>query len=292
MTTPNTPVVNKGLLYVNGLGMAPGALNADNLTTATVLISAGQARDSTDINDIVLPATVAPGAANPNNVPVDANAPAYTLNSAQTGAGGLDVGTIAIDLLYAVYVIASSNSNVQPSTLLSLSFTQPLLPFGYDMFRRVGAVLTAHANARFKWFDQRGRDMWYATNVIALAAGAATTLTSFNLSAAGAGTANQVPVTATKAYVLAALTADAGGTRTAVFSAQNTITIANGGAIGANPGTGEVIMSSPASTVTSASLIIPVSTTAGGVLPATSFYAVSNGAAALAVSVQGYIDSL
>lgn len=275
---PTVPMVNDGLLYVNGLQMSPGALNADNLTTASIVVQNGQARDSTNTNDIVL------------------SSGPYTLNSALSGANGLDTGAIAIDLLYAVYVIGSSTSAQPSATLLSLSGTQPQLPFGYDMYRRIGWVLTAHAHARFVYFDQRGngsaRDMWYAYNVQVLNGGASAALASFNLSATGAGNANQVPITASKAYVLASLVADAGALRYAVFSAQNTITIANGGAIAANPGTGEVIMSANANDTTVSSLAIPVTPTAGPVLPATSFYAVSNAAAALSVQVQGYQDLL
>ena len=286
--SPTVPMVNGGLYYVNGLKMSPGPLNADNLTTGTIVVTGGLARDSTNVNDIVLPTTNAAG-----------STILYVLNPAATGVGqvnGLDTGTIAIDLLYAVYAIGDSRSYNPSGTLLSLNFSAPLLPDGYDMFRRIGAVLTAHAAARFVYFDQRGngsvRDMWYAYNNLALNGGAAVALTAFNLSAVGAGTANQVPITAGKAYVFASLVADAGGTRYAVFSGQNTVTIANGGAIAANPGTGEVIMSAAASTTVAESLAIPVTPSAGPALPATSYYAVSNAAAALSVSVQGYQDLL
>ena len=274
---PNIPIVNLGTLYVHGLGISPGALNGDNLTTATVTIAGGACRDNFDVSDMVLAASV-------------------SVNSALSGqVNGLDQGAVAIDTLYAVYLIADSRGYSPTGGLLSTNFAAPLLPGGYDSFRRVGCVLTAHAAARFKWFDQRSavnstaRDMWYATNVLCLNAGASATLASFNLSAVGAGTAPQVPITALKAYLLAALTADAGGTRLAIFAPQNTITIANGGAIAADPGTGEVIMSSPASTVTTASLLVPTSVNAGLVR---TYYAVSNTSAALSVQVQGYIDQL
>lgn len=280
MPTPNTPIVNQGLLYVNNLQMSAGALNGDNLTTATVIVAAGQCRDSTDTNDIDLSA-------------------AATLNPVASNTGkvnGLDVGTIAIDLLYAVYVIADSTAYRPTGTLLSLNFTTPTLPFGYDMFRRVGTVLTAHGAARFVYFNQRGngagRDIWYSYNTLVLNAGNQTALTAINLTKLAAGNANVVPLTASKAYVFAALTADAGAARSAIFSADATITVANGGAIAADPGTGEVIMSAFTSTAVNASLIVPVTPSAGPVLPMQTFYAVSNGAAALNVSVQGYQDLL
>ena len=278
MTTPNVPIVNEGLLYVNGLQMSAGALNGDNLTTATLVIQNGQCRDSTNVNDINL--TAGP----------------YTLNPANKGANGIDTGTIAIDTMYAVYVIGSSTLSQPSATLLSTSFTAPALPLGYDMFRRIGSIFTAHAAARFVYFHQRGngsaRDMWFAYNNQCLAAGNAIVLTAFNLTGAAGNVANQVPLTASKAYVYAQLTADAGGRREAIFSADATITIANGGAIEGNPGTGEVIMSAAASTVVDASLTIPVTASAGPVLPMRSFYAVSDAGAALNVSVQGYQDLL
>lgn len=116
---PNYPIVNKGELYVNGLGIS--WVDGTHIT-----IAAGQARDSTDINDISLSASV-------------------TINTRVSAvANGIDVGNttgnIVINTLYYVFVIGDSNS-VQPTAgLLSLSATAPLLPFGYDMFRRVGAV--------------------------------------------------------------------------------------------------------------------------------------------------------
>lgn len=296
---PAIPIVNQGNLYVNGLQVTAGALNADNLTTGTLIIANGAARDSTNVNDIVLPTTVLPTAANPNNLPTDANAPFYTLNPAVNGRNGLDVGTIAIDTLYAVYAIAASgeqsskNTNlIQPGVLLSTNFSTPTLPYGYDMYRRIGTVLTAHAAARFVYFAQRGngaqRDTWYNVpfTVLSGATGAGTdALTSFNLTSTAAGTANVVPITASKAYILSALTADAGGTRTAVYAANNTVTIANAATAGM------VITSSPASTVTSASLIIPISSTAG-IMPMKAYYALSNTSASLSVSVQGFLDLL
>jgi hypothetical protein len=274
MSVPNIPIVNKGLLYVTGLQISIGALNADLLSTATLSIAAGQCRDSSDVNDITLSAAV-------------------TLNPAVVNqVNGLDTGTFAINTLYAVYAIADSKGFQPTGTLLSTNHTTPQLPGGYDMFRRIGAVLTnalAAPNTRFLNFHQRGnnaaRDFWYAVPIAtALAAGNAAVLTSFNW--ADATPANCVPLSAGKVYAKVALTADAGGTRTCVFSADGSTTIA------AAATAGEVIVSSPASTVTTASLIIPATATAGPILPMTSFYAVSDAAAAVAVACQGYQDLL
>jgi hypothetical protein len=280
MPTPNIPIVNQGLLYVNNIQMSAGALNADNLTTATLILQPGQCRDSTDTNDIVL-------------------STATTLNPVAANIGkvnGTDVGAIAIDTMYAVYVIADSTQYRTTGTLLSTNFTAPTLPFGYDMFRRVGAIFTAHAAARFVYFHQRGngpvRDLWYAYNNICLSAGNSTTLVSFNLTGAAGNVANQVPLTASKAYVFAHLVVGAGGIGHAIFSADATVTVANGGAIAANPGTGEVILSSWTSQNVDASLVIPCTPSAGPVLPMQSFYAIDANATSVSVSVQGFQDLL
>lgn len=263
MPTPNVPVVNAGLLYVNGLTLTAGPINADVLSTATLLIGPGQARDSTDVNDIELEATA-------------------TLNTALAGVvNGLDQGALAATTKYAVYVIGDSTQYNDTGTLLSTSFTNPILPFGYDMFRRIGTVLSNAAGTRLLNFHQRGtdsiRNTYYAVPLAtAVVAGNSAVLADVVLT-------TWVPTTATKVQILSALTSDAGGVRTVVYSADRTTTIA------AAATAGEVIMSSPASVITSASLVVPVTSAAA---VQTIQYAVSNAAAAVAVSVQGFEDAL
>ena len=286
MTTPNTPVVNKGLLYVNGMTVANiGALLADNVSTALLVVTPGQGRDSTDINDLILPPTITQATAiangNPNNVPIDANAPNYTLNFANGAkVNGLDTGAIAAATLYAVYVIADSTQYRQPGTLLSLSFTSPTLPLGYDMFRRIGTVFTNAAGTGFTFFHQRGinsiRTTYYMTNfATAVVAGASAVWAPVTLT-------TWVPSTATQVIIKSVLTSDAGATRTVIYDADASVTVANGAA-------GATIMSSAASVVTSASLTCPVTTAAA---VQTIQYAVSNALAAVAVSVEGFVDAL
>lgn len=286
MPTPNIPVVNKGLMYVTGLQVAQGTINVANVSSNFLLISAGQARDSTDTNDITLPATLTTAQAlangNPNNVPIDANAPFYTLNPLISGrVNALDTGALAAAVtLYAVYAISDSTSYRQPGTLLSLSFSNPVLPFGYDGFRRIGAVLSNAAGTAILAFNQRGlnqlRQTYYMVDLATLVvAGNSTALADVVLT-------TWVPSTAARVYLKSVLTADAGATRTVVYVADRSVTIANGA-------TGEVIMSSPASTVTSSSLCVPVTSAAA---VQTCQYAVSNGAAAVAVNVEGFEDQL
>lgn len=246
---PNYPMVNLGNLYVQG-----GRLSF--LTGTTISVASGQFRDSTNVNDLVLSSAV-------------------TINAATNGANGLDVGSLANSTLYAVYVIGDSTGFKATGALLSVSYSAPTLPAGYDMFRRVGSVLTSGAAAILD-FTQAGdsldRPLWYAAAVTtSVSAGASTTFALVDCSAI-------VPATAGQIILKSALTADAGGTRTAAFKA----TISSSTA-------GQAITSSPASTITSASIVCPCSTVTGvtGV-----DYLVSNSSAALAVSVFGYVDQL
>ncbi len=257
MAGPNIPIVNLGNLYVTGL-------NLTYLTTTTFSVAAGQARDSTDVNDIVLDAAV-------------------TVNVRVNGANGLDAGTLAANSIYYVFVVGDSTKYNDPCALISLSATAPQLPAGYDMFRRIGAIkgnATAAPNTLILPFHQRGngldRAMYYMSPIAtAIAAGAAVVWTDVVLT-------TFIPTTATSVIAQCQLTSDAGGTRYALFAgsalvAVNLLTVY------------EVIMTSPASVVTLDTLVIPATNTAGVM---TCQYAVSDAAAALAVLVGGYIDSL
>jgi hypothetical protein len=141
---PNIPMVNLGNLYISGL-------NLTWLTTSTIQVSPGQCRDHTDQNDIQLPATITYG---PTATPTTIT-PTYIINTAQSGALGLDilpVAGIAASTLYYVYAIGNSNNNSPsqpgfdpsnlPSVMLSLSASAPTLPKNYDMYRRIGCVRT------------------------------------------------------------------------------------------------------------------------------------------------------
>lgn len=115
-TSPQTPVVNAGVLYVSNLNLV--------YNTGTLLdVLPGAARNSTDTNDIILNEKV-------------------TINIEKTGINGVDVGTINGQTTYAVYVIADSSKYKKTAAILSLNTVQPTLPFGYDMYRRIGWICT------------------------------------------------------------------------------------------------------------------------------------------------------
>lgn len=204
-----TPVVNEGLLYINGL-------NLSYATTTTMTVGTGQCRNSSDVVDIN----------------VDA---ALTINTASSGVNGLDQGSIANNTLYAVFVVADSSEKLPVCAMLSTSATAPVLPYGYDAIRRLGWVRT-NGSAQILDFTQRGagalRNMYYAASIATdITAGASATFAAVDAS-------GSAPSTAVELIVKATLTADAGGTRS--------VALRDGGSTSA---AGQSIMSAAASTV-------------------------------------------
>jgi hypothetical protein len=151
MSFPATPVVNAPNLYLQDCFLTW-------LSTTEISISAGQARNSSNVNDIFV-------------------STACTVFTTVSGAGGLDTGTIAASTLYDVYVIGSSLNNTLYAGLLSLYSATPniVLPNGYDMYRRVGTVLTDGASHILKFVQSSGnnltRTMWYDAPIQVLNAG-------------------------------------------------------------------------------------------------------------------------
>lgn len=88
-------------------------------SVSSVTIGMGDCRSSDNLTDIVLAA--------PTVVDVTAS-----------GAGGLDTGVEAANTWYFAHVIADSTGVNPARGLLSASPVAPVLPVGYDRFRRVG----------------------------------------------------------------------------------------------------------------------------------------------------------
>jgi len=198
---PNQTLSNAGSDYINGLQIGYNS-------TTSINVYPGRCRDNTNLNDIFLLSQQQETGNNPTVVSISTN-----------GINGLDQGTVAINTFYAVYVVASSkfgnlspnnpyNPNypnayptgaVSPPTnviqypfgylptggLLSKSFVQPLLPFGYDMYRRVGAVLTDGSSHILSFWQIAGngndRWMWYDANILVLNGGTQASWTGVNL---------------------------------------------------------------------------------------------------------------
>jgi hypothetical protein len=159
----NTAIVNAGVMYAEGLGIAKTAAKI-------ISMSPGAARDSTNVNDIILSALA-------------------SINGAIVGANGVDNAVLIASNFYAVYVIGDSTDYQPTAGLLSLNFTQPNLPGGfpqggYDMYRRVGWILT-DGSANILQFWQYGsneqRMYYYDVGISALSAGASGTFANVDL---------------------------------------------------------------------------------------------------------------
>lgn len=239
----NTPVKNAPNLYIQGLKMG--------WTSGTVItVTAGRCRNSTNENDIISTATV-------------------TVNAATTGAGGLDQGALANNTFYAVYAIGDSNFANTPSVVLSANVTTgPLLPFGYDMFRRIGYVLTSGAAAILE-FRQVGegvnRWMWYDVGIQELNAGASAAYAAVNI-------ASSVPASATMV------------TFDAILTPTGAADLAHLQPTGATGATGYAVLSGPvAGVVMRAPLTVPCDAT-----PSIDYKVVGT----LTLNTQAYLDQL
>lgn len=140
MSNVNIPVVNLGYLNVQKLELAVAS-------NTTLTMALGQARDSSNVNDIVLSAGV-------------------TINAATNGINGLDTGSLAASLLYAIYVVGDSSGNNAAGAVLSLATATLLLPVGYDMSRLIGYVRTDGSSFFLKgYWSGRSNDRVFTYDV-------------------------------------------------------------------------------------------------------------------------------
>jgi hypothetical protein len=154
-----------GRNYVEGLKTSVAS-------TTTLGLSVGGCRDSGGSQDINLNSAV-------------------VINFAKVGVvNGIDVGAIGASKLYYVFAIASSldpNGLVYPiGGLVSLS-ASPLLPPGYDIFRRVGWARSG-AGSTLLTIYQTGngnvRKYKYDTMIAVLTTGTSQTLAAIDMSVA------------------------------------------------------------------------------------------------------------
>ncbi|MCW1908629.1 MAG: hypothetical protein KIH63_004780 [Candidatus Saccharibacteria bacterium] len=287
---PLTPVVNKGLSYLNGLQMTW-------TDTDTLTIAQGQCRNSTNVNDIVL--------ARPPLNNGTAVTTGFTISTAVVGAGGLDVGTMANNTHYAVYVISSSENSwinlppseqqslavppfttpsptsavvqgayyVQANVVISTSFTAPTLPAGFDQFRRIGAVLT-DGSANFLPFDQRGngvdRTVIYRTSIATdITAGTSTAFAAVSVAAS-------IPVASGTGIFAIAFTPT---------GADDQLDLRCGDS--ATDAAQATLSGDAAGVVTRGNLVCPI----GATLASGVDYKIT-AAGSVAINVQGYVDEL
>jgi len=184
--TANTPIVNAGIKYVNGLDISRTAAK-------TMSMAVGAARDSSNSNDIVLDSVA-------------------SINGLQVGANGVDVAALVASSLYAVYVIGDSTKYQPTAALLSLSATSPNLPGGYDMYRRVGWARTDGSANLLQWWQYgkgQERMYYYDVGISELSGGSSTTFAAIDL-------ATSVPPIATEVLFNYTFTPD-GATEIAEF---------------------------------------------------------------------------
>lgn len=112
----NLPIVNAPYLNAQGLEIA-------RASATTLTVAAGRARNSSNENDIILESAV-------------------TVNGAANGINGLDTGSLANATLYSLYLVGDSTLNNAEGAVLSTSSSSPLMPVGYDMYRKIGYVRT------------------------------------------------------------------------------------------------------------------------------------------------------
>ncbi len=159
MTNLMTPVVNAGILYINGMG-----LNYVGNTTFTV--NSGACRDNTNSVDISVTATTT------------------TVNTAVNGLNGLDTGSLAASTWYYVYAIMDTTFNNPSGFILSISASSPTLPGNYQAYRFIGTILTDSSSYIIK-FTQIGngqsREYFWDTAISVLSGGADTSYTAVTL---------------------------------------------------------------------------------------------------------------
>ena len=152
------PIVNAGSKYVFGLELA--RTDDENIT-----IESGAARDATNVVDLAVSSQL-------------------TVDIATNGANGLDDGSAANNTFYAVWLIGDSARHEEVAGLLSTSFSDPTLPDGYDVKRRIGAVLT-DGTADLLEFHQYGsgndRTMYYDVAIAELSNGQSATYAEVDL---------------------------------------------------------------------------------------------------------------
>lgn len=160
------------------------------VSTTVVTVDPITTRDSTNTNNLVTDAVL-------------------TINTAISGIGGLDTGSMQNNKLYYAYVVGDSTKNNPTRLILSLtdntilpSAQKPAFPEQYDICFRVGTVRTGAA-ADILAFVQRGPadapSMWYTAPIQVLTSGSATTTTAISL-------LNVVPPRATQINVRGSIT--------------------------------------------------------------------------------------
>lgn len=131
-----------------------------------------------------------------------------TINTAASGANGLDTGTLASSTWYSVWLISTGTA---VAGLISTSATAPTLPGGYSLKLRIGWIRTDASLSKFPLsMRQNGRSVQYKTasgsnvpNLPLMASGTAGSVVTPNWAAIALG--GFVPPTAGTVHVVLSL---------------------------------------------------------------------------------------
>ncbi len=293
---PASPIANIGTLYVNGMVLT-------YLTATTMTVGAGQCRDSTDTVDIIMGGNQYVSSTNVSgaqglNSPVSASS-AVTINTALTGAGGVDLGggtAITASRMYAVFAIGDSRGYNSGSALLTLepltatstasSAAVPSLPAGYDVYRYIGSV-AMNSSRQIVAFMQTGsgltRTMWYDSGTldathIGLAIPSSATAASQTLATIGV-LSTIVPQKAIEVMIYGSLVANAAG---------DSLLLTPKGFTAAATG----FRTNASGTVVGQVMRVPCNFNAGTPNIVEIDYATSSATATVAFTLPGYIDQL
>lgn len=166
-------------LYLQGLSISPAS-------TTLLAVAPGAARDSNNILDMVVGLENYFGIDNPA-VQFQNYQAGLLINSAVNGANGLDAGTIAASMQYAIYLIGDSRLYKNTAAVLSLtSNSAPIMPAGYDSFRLIGFIET-DGSSHFVYATHKPQNMagflqyFNSPAISVLSGGNATTFTAIDL---------------------------------------------------------------------------------------------------------------
>jgi hypothetical protein len=259
------PIVNQPYLAINDLLIKiPTEAGASTIFT----VGPGQCRDQTNTNDINLGSW--------GGFVDQDNDLTTTVDLSLSGLNGLDVGTVAANKVYYVYVIAALNTPNLPGVVASLATPDvgPTLPIDYQIYRLIGHVITdSSSKVLFGYHsgNSNSRTFTYdAPQATAVTAGNATTYTDVALDTL-VPSDKDVPV-----YVSTAFTPGAAG---------RTLSLQASGSVGDQVTiTGQVT----SVVVTSLNKVIQNPVDALPATKPTIAYKVSNSGDAVAINVAGF----
>lgn len=289
---PLTPVVNQGNTYISGARLKW-------LSTTSFQVGAGQVRDSSDVTDILIGASVTPSTG--QSGPLFSTSTAVTVTTTVSGAGGVDVGTITASKQYSVFAIGDSRGFNNGSAVMSLvaPTATPTLPLGYDCYRYIGSV-SIDSGSHVRAFTQTGaqavRTVWYD---------AGTNPSNVGLSIPSSGTAGSttyvnlgvlttlVPQTAMECIVNCALTPNTAGN--VLYLAPPTIDNGTTATVGSMASLSAVVTTKAQDATLRVPCALPnaaqiTALTIGNVQ--TILYATTEGTDAVVFRLVGYVDQL